>query len=57
VIASQGHQPWKENKGREIAIIARRTVILSDSSWIEEICRILNETIIHEKNAIESTKM
>jgi hypothetical protein len=29
---------------------------LSNSSWIREICRILNETNILEKNAIESKK-
>jgi len=40
----------------EITIIARRTVSLTDSSWIREICRILNETIVPEKNATESTK-
>jgi hypothetical protein len=50
--ASQGHLPRLENKGgREIAIIARRTESLSDSSWIREICRIPNETIVPEKNA------
>jgi hypothetical protein len=29
---------------------------LSDSSWIREICRIPNETIVLEKNDSESTK-
>jgi hypothetical protein len=36
--------------------MARRTVILSDSSWIREIYRIPNETIVLEKNATKSTK-
>jgi hypothetical protein len=55
--ASQGHLPKLENKGgREIAIIARRTVSLSDSSWIREICRIPNETILLEKNATSPPK-
>jgi hypothetical protein len=31
-------------------------VRLSDSSWIREICRITNETIVLEKNDFESTK-
>jgi hypothetical protein len=45
--ASQGHLPRLEYKGGlEIAIIARRTVSLSGSLWIREICRIPNETII-----------
>jgi hypothetical protein len=55
--ASQGHFPRLENKGgREIAIIARGTVRLSDSSWIRQICRIPNETIVPEKNATSPPK-
>jgi hypothetical protein len=56
-IDSQGHQPRYENKGgREIAIIARRTVSLLDSTWIREINKILNKTIVPEKNKTKSTK-
>jgi hypothetical protein len=55
--ACEGHQSGYENKGgREIAIKARRTISLSNSSWIKEICRIPNETIILEKNTTKSTK-
>jgi len=54
---SQGHMPRLENKGGwEIAIIVRRTVCLSDSSWIREFCRIPNETIVHEKNTMSPLK-
>jgi hypothetical protein len=49
--ASQSHLPRLENKGGgEIAIIARRTVSMSDSSRIKEIYKIQNETIVPEKN-------
>jgi hypothetical protein len=55
--ASQGHLARFENKGgREIAIIARRSVSLSDSSWFSEICKILNETIVPKKNATSPPK-
>jgi hypothetical protein len=55
--ASCGHLPRIENKGGwEIAIIAWRIVNLSDSSWIREICRIPNETIVLEKNATSPPK-
>jgi hypothetical protein len=51
--ASQGHLSRLEKKGRrEIEIIARRMVRLSDSLWIREIRRILNETIFLEKKAM-----
>jgi len=36
--------------------MAKRTVRLSDCSWIRKICRIPNETIVLEKNDSESTK-
>jgi hypothetical protein len=55
--ASQGHLPRFENKGgQERAIIARRVVSLSDSSWFREICRISNETLVPEKNATSPPK-
>jgi hypothetical protein len=55
-LAKASQRPSVEVKGgREIAIIAKRLMSLSDFSWIREIFRIPNETIIPEKNATEST--
>jgi hypothetical protein len=55
--ASEGHQSRLGNIGGwEIAIIVRKTVRLFDSLWIREICRIMNKTIVPERNDFESTK-